>query len=82
MKKWRAGFIADNTLPESVRGMISFTPWSIILGEFDIALAFALLARTLRHGSVRMAVVASVAGGLSIFACYAVAFFIIDRLIP
>ncbi len=28
-----------------------------------------------------MAVVAGVAGGISIFACYAVAFFIIDRLI-
>ena len=62
--------------------MISFTPWYIILGEFGIALAFALLARTLRHGSVRMAVVAGVAGGISIFACYVVAFFIIDRLIP
>jgi hypothetical protein len=31
--------------------MISFTPWYIILGEFGIALAFALLARTLRRGS-------------------------------
>ncbi|PYJ53427.1 MAG: hypothetical protein DME82_14170 [Verrucomicrobia bacterium] len=62
--------------------MISLTPWYIILGEFGIALAFALLARTLRHGSVRMAVVAGVAGGISIFACYAVAFFITDRLIP
>jgi len=62
--------------------MISFTPWYIILVEFGIALAFALLARTLRHGSVRMAVVAGVAGGISIFACYTVAFFITDRLIP
>ena len=62
--------------------MISFTPWYIILVEFGIALAFALLARTLRHGSVRMAVVAGVAGGISIFACYAGAFFITDRLIP
>ncbi len=61
--------------------MISFTPWYIILGEFGIALAFALLARTLRHGSVRVAVVAGVAGGISIFACYAAAFLITDRLI-
>ena len=61
--------------------MISFTPLYIILGEFGIALAFALLSRTLRHGSVRMAVVAGVAGGISIFACYAIAFFITDRLI-
>ena len=61
--------------------MISFTPWYIILGEFGIALAFAFLARTLRHGSPRVAVVAGVVGGISIFACYAVAFFITDRLI-
>ncbi len=58
--------------------MISFTPLYIILGEFGIALAFAFLARTLRHGSVPMA---GVAGGISIWACYAVAFFITDRLI-
>jgi hypothetical protein len=61
--------------------MISFTPLYIILGEFGIALAFALLSRTLRHGSVRVAVVAGVAGGISIFACYAAAFLITDRLI-
>ena len=61
--------------------MISFTPWYIILGEFGIALAFAFLARTLRHGSPRVAVVAGVAGGISIFACYAVAFFITEQLI-
>src|SRR5438067_13126884 len=58
--------------------MISFTSWYIILGEFGIALAFAFLARTLRHGLVPMA---GVAGGISIWACYAVAFFITDRLI-
>jgi Domain of unknown function (DUF6989) len=62
--------------------MISFTPWYIILGEFGIALVFALLARTLRRSSWRGAMVAGVGGGLSIFACYAVAFFIMDRLIP
>jgi Domain of unknown function (DUF6989) len=61
--------------------MISFTPWYIILGEFGIALAFALLARGLRRGSWRVAVVAGLTGGLSIFACYAVAFLITDRLI-
>ena len=61
--------------------MISFTPLYIILGEFGVALAFAFLARTLRHGSVGMAVVAGVAGGISIWACYAVAFFLTDRLI-
>jgi hypothetical protein len=62
--------------------MISFTPWYIILGEFGIALVFALLARTLRRSSWRGAMVAGIGGGLSIFACYAVAFFIADGLIP
>ena len=47
--------------------MVSFTPWYIILGEFGIALAFALLARRLRRGSWRAAVVAGIAGGLLIF---------------
>ena len=61
--------------------MISFTPWYIILGEFGIALAFTLLARTLRRGSWLMAVAAGVAGGISIFACYALALLITDRLI-
>src|SRR5882724_3950415 len=61
--------------------MISFTPWYIILGEFGIAVVFALLARTLRRGSVRAAIFAGVAGGISILVCYAVAFFITDRLI-
>jgi hypothetical protein len=61
--------------------MISFTPWYIILGEFGIALTFALLARTLRRGSWRVAIVTGVAGGTSIFACYAIAFLITDRLI-
>ena len=60
--------------------MVSFTPWYIILGEFGIALAFALLARRLRRGPWRAAVVAGIAGGLLIFACYTAAFFITDRL--
>ncbi|HSS15602.1 MAG TPA: hypothetical protein VLQ29_01300 [Candidatus Dormibacteraeota bacterium] len=50
--------------------MISFTPWYIILAEFGIAPAFALLARTLRRGSWRQAVLAGIAGGFSIFVCY------------
>jgi hypothetical protein len=61
--------------------MISYTPWYIILGEFGIAIAFTLLARTLRRGSWREAVVAGIGAGLSIFVCYAVAFGITDRLI-
>jgi hypothetical protein len=61
--------------------MISFTPWYIILAEFGIALAFALLARTLRRGSWRQAALAGIAGGFSIFVCYALAFWITDRLV-
>jgi hypothetical protein len=61
--------------------MISYTPWYIILAEFGIAMAFALLARILRGDSWRLAVVAGVAGGASIFVCYAAAFLITDRLI-
>ena len=30
--------------PESVRGMISYTPWYVVVGEFGIALVFALRA--------------------------------------
>jgi hypothetical protein len=59
--------------------MISATPWYIILGEFGIALALALLARTLCRGSWRTALVSGVAGGAAIFVCYALAFFITDR---
>jgi hypothetical protein len=61
--------------------MISFTPWYIILGEFGIAVAFALLARVLRRGSWGLAIVSGVVGGLSIFVCYAIAFWVTDRLI-
>jgi hypothetical protein len=61
--------------------MILYTPGYVIVGEFGIALAFALLARTLRRDSWRLAVVAGVAGGASIFVCYAAAFLITDRLI-
>ena len=61
--------------------MISFTPWYIILGEFGIALVFALLARTLRRGSWHLAVAAGIVCGFSIFACYAIAFWVTDQLI-
>ena len=61
--------------------MVSFTPWYIILGEFGIALALTLLARRLCRGSWLGAIGAGIAGGISIFVCYAVAFFITDRLI-
>jgi hypothetical protein len=52
----------------------------IILGEFGIAIALALLARTLRRGSWRQTVIAGIGGGFSIFICYALAFWVTDRL--
>jgi hypothetical protein len=61
--------------------MISFTPWYVILGEFGIAIAFALLEQKLRRGSWRQAVVAGIVGGVSIFVCYALAFWVTDRLV-
>jgi hypothetical protein len=61
--------------------MISWMPWYIILGEFGIALALASLARTLRRGSWHLAVAAGIVGGFSIFACYAIAFWVTDQLI-
>jgi hypothetical protein len=67
--------------PESVRGMISFTPWYIILGEFGIAVVLASLALTLRRGSLRQAVIGGIGRGLSILACYVLTFWITDRLI-
>jgi hypothetical protein len=61
--------------------MVSLTPWYIILGEFGIAVALAMLAQTLRRRSWRQAVVSGIAGGFSILICYALAFWITDRLI-
>lgn len=58
--------------------MPSLNPWFIILGEFGIAIAFALLARTLRRDSWRVAIVAGMAAGASIFVCYSAAFLITD----
>jgi hypothetical protein len=61
--------------------MVSLTPWYIIVGEFGIALLLAVLARTLRRRSWRVAIIAGIIGGVSIFACYAAAFLITDRLV-
>ena len=61
--------------------MISFTPWYIILGEFGIAVVFALLARILRRRSWDLAILTGVIAGCAIFVCYAAAFLITDRLI-
>ncbi|HEY2047513.1 MAG TPA: hypothetical protein VGG93_13130 [Candidatus Udaeobacter sp.] len=55
--------------------MISF------IAKLGIAVVFALLARILCRDSWRVAVITGVAGGASIFVCYAAAFLITDRLI-
>jgi hypothetical protein len=60
--------------------MISHTPFYIILGELGIVLVLAILARTLRRGQSLVACSAGLVGGLLIFVCYAVAWFITDRL--
>jgi hypothetical protein len=78
MKRWLDGFIGGNI---AVAEMISDTPWYIILGEFGIAVAFALLAQTLQRSPWRVAFVSGAVGGVSIFVCYAAAFLITNRLI-
>ena len=62
--------------------LLSSTPYYIILGEFGIALAFALLARSVRRGSWFTAIVAGIGGGFAIFACYALAYTVTDVLTP
>jgi hypothetical protein len=61
--------------------MISQTPYYIIVGEFGIALALAVLARALRRGSWGVALFVGAIGCGAIFLCYAIAFEITDRLI-
>lgn len=61
--------------------MISFTAYYIVLGEFGIAIALALLAKQLRRGSWKKAVLAGLFGGAAIFICYALAFLITDGLV-
>ena len=60
--------------------LISFTPYYIILGEFGIAMALALLAARLREASVMKTLLAGVIGGLAIFLCYVLAFVVTDGL--
>ena len=58
--------------------MLSYTPYYIILGEFGIAILLALLARRVVNGQWWDAVLAGLAGGVGIFACYALAYGITD----
>jgi hypothetical protein len=62
--------------------MLSFTPYYIILGELGIAILLALLAKRVFQGSWTTSLFAGLAGGLGIFACYALAYGLTDGLIP
>jgi hypothetical protein len=61
--------------------MLSYTPYYIILGEFGIAVGFAVLARTLRRGGIGVALFSGALGGIAIFVCYGIAFGITDHLV-
>ncbi len=60
--------------------MISGTPFYIILGEFFIAMAFALLVRKFRRGDLGATFLAGIVGGVAIFLSYAVAYGLTDGL--
>jgi hypothetical protein len=62
--------------------MISGTPYYIIVGEFLIAVSFALLVQRFRRGSVKTALLAGIAGGAAIFASYAIAYGLTDGTFP
>ncbi len=58
--------------------MISNTPHYIILGEFLIAIALAILAKQVRRGGAGIALLAGILGGAAIFVGYVIAFGITD----
>jgi hypothetical protein len=60
--------------------MISGTPYYIIVGELLIAVAFARLVRGFRRAGMGKAALAGIAGGAAIFASYAVAYGLTDRM--
>ncbi len=61
--------------------MLSFTPYYIIVGEFGIAIALALLAARLRRASMGSAILLGGLGGAAIFICYALAYAITDQMV-
>ena len=61
--------------------MISNTPLYIILGEFLIAIALAILAKQVRRGGHGAALFAGVIGGAAIFAGYVIAYGITDGFV-
>jgi hypothetical protein len=64
----------------SNRRMLSNTPYYIIVGEYLIAVFFAILAREVRKERIPMTVAAGVVAGASVLVCYGVAYELIDSL--
>ena len=60
--------------------MISGTPYYIIVGEFLIAVSFALLVKKSRRGDISSAVGLGILGGAAIFVSYAIAYGLTDVL--
>ncbi len=60
--------------------MLSGTPYYIIVGEFLIAVAFALVVKKFRRGNIFTALVAGIAAGAAIFLSYAIAYGLTDGL--
>ncbi|MDB6139436.1 MAG: hypothetical protein JWO94_2508 [Verrucomicrobiaceae bacterium] len=54
--------------------MISGTPYYIIIGEFGIAVALAMLAKPLRKDGITLPAAMGIAGAAAIFLCYFAAF--------
>ena len=61
--------------------MFSYTPYYIILGEFGIAILLTILAKRVLQDRSATAFVAGAAGGLGVFACYALAYTLTDRVL-
>jgi hypothetical protein len=61
--------------------LILHTPCYIILGEFLIAIVIGVLARQTRHERWSRSLLAGVVAGLGIFACYALAYFAMEKLL-
>jgi hypothetical protein len=58
--------------------MFLHTPHYIILGEFFIVIAIVLLARQIKTQNFVVTSLAGAGGGVAIFLCYAVAFWIFE----
>lgn len=60
--------------------MLSGTPYYIIVGEFLIAVAFALLVKKFRRGDITSAIWLGVLAGAAIFIAYTIAYGLTDGL--